>query len=150
MISGTEVKPPPTKPTEKAPAASQIPPPAPVAPVVPVTPPAPVAPVKKSAISKDDLNRRMLNGESIQIVNVLEPDHYNLGFIKGSRKIPLSKLEERMSELDKSKPVVTYCANGDCGASRAAAEKLAAKGFQVSAYEGGIKEWKESGLPIES
>ena len=101
-------------------------------------------------ITKDELNKKMQAGESMQIVNVLDPEKYALGFIKGSKRIPLDKLEARSSELDKSKLIVTYCASSECNASRQAAEKLTAKGFNARAYEGGIKEWKEAGLPTEA
>lgn len=120
------------------------------------TAPAQAAEVKASpaaavkTVTKDELNKKMQAGEAIQIVNVLDPEKYTLGFIKGSKRIPLDKLDARWSELDKSKPVVTYCASRECNASKLAAEKLAAKGFNVSAYEGGIKEWKEAGLPTEA
>ncbi|HVE11801.1 MAG TPA: rhodanese-like domain-containing protein, partial [Elusimicrobiota bacterium] len=83
------------------------------------------------------------------ILNVLAPESYKLGFIKGSKRIPLAELEERVGELDKSKEVVTYCANAGCDASRKAAELLAGEGFKVSAYEGGIEEWTKAGLPTE-
>ena len=95
-------------------------------------------------------SRRKIDlGEDCQIVNVLSPDYYHLGSIKGSLKIPLDKLEMRLDELDKSREVIVYCAHKECDASKRAAEKLEQHGFCVSAYEVGIKEWKEAGLPIE-
>ncbi len=99
-------------------------------------------------ITKEELLKEMKEGR-VQVVNVLDPEWYKLGFIKGSKKIPLGELDKRLSELDKSKEVVTYCANTQCTASSEAAKKLAQKGFKVRAYEGGIKEWKEAGLPTE-
>lgn len=99
-------------------------------------------------ITKEELLKKMKAGE-VQVVNVLDPEWYKLGLIKGSRKIPLGEMEKRLGELDKSKEVVTYCANTQCTASSEAAKKLAKKGFKVQAYEGGIKEWKEAGLPTE-
>lgn len=99
-------------------------------------------------VTKDELERKFKAG-SVQIVNVLEPKDYALGMIKGSKKIPLATLEKRFTELDKSKEVVAYCSGTDCGASHEAAELLAAKGFNVGAYEGGAKEWKAAGLPTE-
>ncbi len=100
-------------------------------------------------ITKEELSAKIASG-SVQIVNVLSPDYYNLGVIKGSKKIPLNELDKRIRELDKTKDVVTYCANYQCTASDAAAEKLAKRGFNVSAYKGGAKEWKDSGLPLEA
>ena len=101
-------------------------------------------------ITKEQLRQKLLQETGTQIVNVLDPKWYELGIIKGSLKIPLRELDKRAGELDKSREVVTYCASYECSASREGAEKLAAKGFKVSAYEGGIKEWKEAGLPLES
>ena len=102
-----------------------------------------------STISKDELSAKLARGERVQLVNALEPEHYNLGSIQGSKKIPLSQLDKRLKELDKKTEVVVYCASYDCPVSHQAAEKLAEEGFNVKAYEGGIKEWKEDGLPTE-
>ena len=99
-------------------------------------------------ISKEGLQAEMKQGK-VQVVNVLEPKWDHLGLIKGSKKIPVSQIEKRAGELDKSREVVTYCASVQCSASRDGATKLAALGFNVRAYEGGIKEWKEAGLPVE-
>jgi len=104
---------------------------------------------KIRTILKEELAQKIRNAEPIQIVNVLDPEHYNLGSIKGSRKIPLDQLKNHLQELDKNIEVVTYCASYDCPASGKAAEKLSSWGFRVRAYEGGIKEWKEAGLPTE-
>jgi rhodanese-related sulfurtransferase len=101
-------------------------------------------------ITMSELDAKMKAGEPLQLINVLDAAHYNLGMIKGSLKIPAAELETRSGELDKSKEVVTYCADVTCSASRKAAELLAAKGFKVSAYEGGIKEWVAAKLPVEA
>ncbi len=100
-------------------------------------------------ISKEDLKRRIDNRERLQIVNVLSPDYYHLGMIKGSSRIPLADLEARAWELDKSREVIVYCASSECDASKKAAEKLSHLGFDVTCYEGGIKEWKEAGYPTD-
>ncbi len=100
-------------------------------------------------ITKDELEKRMKQDPNIQIVNVLEPAYYNLGFINGSKKIPVSQLDSRMNELNKTKEIIVYCAGQDCKASHEAAEKLFANGFQVLIYNGGLKEWKSAGLPME-
>lgn len=107
-----------------------------------------VADVK--VMTKDALNEKIKKGEKFQLLNVLDPQYYNLGLIKGSKKIPLAELDKRSTELDKSQDVVTYCADAACSASRKAAELLAGKGFKVSAYEGGIKEWTAANLPVDA
>jgi rhodanese-related sulfurtransferase len=100
-------------------------------------------------ITRDQLHDKLSNNEPVQVVNVLNPAYYNLGFIKGSKRIPVSELDKRRHELDRNREVVTYCAGYECSASSEGAEKLSAMGFNVSAYEGGIKEWKAAGLPTE-
>lgn len=115
-----------------------------------------VKPVKKGqaaalkVVTKDELSAKLKSGAPFQLVNVLDPQYYNLGIIKGSLKIPAAELEKRLGELDKSKEIVTYCADTSCSASRKSAELLAAKGFKASAYEGGIKEWTAAKLPVEA
>jgi rhodanese-related sulfurtransferase len=104
---------------------------------------------KIRTITKEELAQKIENVQPVQIVNVLDPKYYHLGFIKGSKRIPLDQLDKRLAELDKNLEVVTYCASYDCPASGQAAEKLLNKGFRVSVYEGGIKEWLEAGLPTD-
>lgn len=99
--------------------------------------------------SKRELEEMVRYEEDVQLVNVLSRDYYPLGSIKGSLKIPLDELEDRLNELDMARPVVVYCASYECMASRKAAELLSGKGFHVKAYEGGIKEWKEAGYPLD-
>ncbi|MGE4233997.1 MAG: rhodanese-like domain-containing protein [Bacteriovoracia bacterium] len=100
-------------------------------------------------ISKEDLKDKLDNKAPVQVINVLEkPEVGNLKLILGSKNIPLSELSHRLDELDKSKEVVVYCSSYLCTASKEAAKQLKRNGFKVKAYEGGLKEWTESGLPI--
>lgn len=100
-------------------------------------------------ISTEELRLKLAEGEPIQLVNVLDPSYYRMGWIPGSRKIPVAELERRIGELDQSKEVIAYCAGPECHASMEGAQKLADQGFRVRAYEGGLKEWKQAGLPLE-
>ena len=86
----------------------------------------------------------------VTVVNVLEPEAYKKIHIKGSISLPLRELEAgKWQDLDFTKELVVYCSSCDCNASREAAKMLESKGMDVSAYEGGIKEWAEAGLPTE-
>jgi len=96
-------------------------------------------------ISKEELQ----DANDVIILNVLSREYYEKLHIKGSIGVPLNILKEIAPALDKSKSYVTYCAHQQCDASRKAAEFLQEKGFSVKAYEGGIKEWAESDLPVE-
>lgn len=100
-------------------------------------------------ISKEELSKK-LGSPGLVVVNVLAAPAYEKIRIKGSISIPRSELEEgRWKELDRSKEIVTHCSSYECGASRMAAEFLEKKGYNATAYEGGIKEWAEAGLPME-
>jgi rhodanese-related sulfurtransferase len=93
---------------------------------------------------------RLMEEHSVTVVNVLGREAYENLRIAGSVWIPFDILEERGWEmLDKERPVVTYCASSSCGASLTAAAILREHGIDASAYEGGIKEWAEAGLPVE-
>lgn len=100
-------------------------------------------------ISKDELVGKFAS-PGLVIVNVLAREGYDKIHIRGSVSVPRGELEAgRWQELDKSKEIVVHCSSYSCGASRLAADFLEAKGFNVKAYEGGIKEWAEAGLPTE-
>ncbi len=60
---------------------------------------------------------------------------------RGAINIPLSDLENRIDELDKSKTIIVYCKSG--GRSRTASETLAQHDFIVYNMLGGINAWKE-------
>jgi rhodanese-related sulfurtransferase len=101
------------------------------------------------SISRDELAAKM-KSSSVVVVNVLARQAYEKIRIKGSISIPRNELEAgRWKELDPKRDVVVHCSSYECGASRLAAEFLDVRGFDVRAYEGGLKEWAESGLPME-
>lgn len=82
----------------------------------------------------------------VNLVDVREPSEYEEGHLPGAQLIPVKELRDRLSELDPSKPTITYCAAGV--RSRAAAAILMRSGFkEVWSMEGGIRAW--SGLVAE-
>ena len=100
-------------------------------------------------ISKEELKEKM-EAKRVVVVDVLSGDSYANKHIKGSRSIPLEELQsEGWKRLDKDSEIVTYCAGYACSLSKKAAGFLKGKGFKAKAYEGGIKEWSESGYPTE-
>ena len=60
--------------------------------------------------------------------------------------IPEDDLEDRLDELDRTRPVVTVCRAGT--RSDAAADWLRSQGFDAENLEGGMLAWKWAGLPI--
>ena len=84
----------------------------------------------------------MLEGspEEIILLDVRTEGEYSGEYIPGAVNIPLSDLENRIGELDKSK-VIVYCQSG--GRSGTASETLAQHGFAVYNMIEGINAWKE-------
>lgn len=74
----------------------------------------------------------MLNGG--QIIDVRTESEFRGGHIKGSKNIPLATIKNHLSQLDKSKPVITCCASGMRSAS--ARSILKSNGFS-EVYNGG-------------
>ena len=75
------------------------------------------------------------------LLDVRQPKEYEDEHIPGAKLIPLPGLKEGLSELDKQKPVVAYCAIG--GRSLAAAQLLSGLGFkEIYNLKGGIKAWR--------
>lgn len=84
------------------------------------------------------------------VVNVLDKELFDDCHITGSINIPLDQLEQNMDTIERDADLVFYCSNYQCTGSWYAAEKFSAHGFEnVAAYEGGMAEWYQAGLPVE-
>jgi len=84
------------------------------------------------------------------IVDVREKDDWNEHHIHGAIRIPLSQLNDRLSELEpyKNRPLITQCQAGMRSAQ--AQLMLKAAGFaKVYLMNGGIQAWHEQGLVTE-
>lgn len=91
----------------------------------------------------------LVNKEEGVFVDLRDHGEYSKGHIVGAINIPLAKLDERASELQKfqEKPVVLVCKMGQH--SGAAGKKLGAQGYsQVYRMSGGMMEWTSSQLPL--
>ena len=78
--------------------------------------------------------------QEVTILDVRQPGEYEEGHIPGAKLVPMAVLTDSLAEIDRSKPVLVYCAIG--GRSRIAAQTLAGKGFdQVINLSGGFKAW---------
>jgi len=95
--------------------------------------------------------KEKLDHNEVKLVEVLDKEAYNKEHIKGAMNIPLERIgteaKDRFAEDDQ---IVVYCSNFDCSASPTAAKKLDGLGFKnVYDYQGGKKDWKDAGLPME-
>jgi glyoxylase-like metal-dependent hydrolase (beta-lactamase superfamily II)/rhodanese-related sulfurtransferase len=86
----------------------------------------------------------------VQIVDVREPDEFNgsLGHIPDAVLLPLGKLNERIGEISKAKPVVVVCRSG--ARSAQATVLLGKAGFEkVANLSGGMLRWRAQRFPVD-
>ena len=87
-----------------------------------------------------DVKRRMDAGEDLLILDVREPNEYQINRIAGSTLIPLGELPRRYQELDRNREIIAQCKMG--GRSAKAVDFLRSVGFtKVKNLRGGILEW---------
>ena len=104
-----------------------------------------VAEAARPATSADALTSRELKaeldrGEVLQIIDVREPQEYQINRIPGSILIPLGELPKRYVELDPNANLVMQCKSGMRSAK--AQEFLRSKGFtRVRNLTGGVLGW---------
>lgn len=85
----------------------------------------------------------LMKKNGAQLIDVRTPREFSNGFIEGAKNIDYNgdTFEKQMKKLDKTKPVLVYCAAG--GRSENAAELLQEWGFkEVYDLEGGYNGWK--------
>jgi|SRR6056297_291636 len=101
-------------------------------------------------IKRDELKEK-LDSNEVKLIEVLNEEDYNKEHIKGAMNIPLKRIgTEAKDKFDEDDHIVVYCSDVDCSASPTAAKKLDALGFKnVYDYQGGKKDWKDAGLPME-
>jgi adenylyltransferase/sulfurtransferase len=107
----------------------------------PATPqPATGASVNEWEITPVELKKRLDAGEDLFILDVREPNEYQINRIPGSTLIPLGELPRRYQELDPNREIIAQCKMG--GRSAKAQEFLKSVGFsKVKNLRGGILEW---------
>jgi hydroxyacylglutathione hydrolase len=86
---------------------------------------------------------------SVTVVDVRGRSEWDAGHLPGAVHIPLATLANRLDELPRDTPVVMQCQSG--GRSSIASALLQAHGFEnVVNLRGGIRGWREAGLPVEA
>jgi adenylyltransferase/sulfurtransferase len=91
-------------------------------------------------ITSVELKQRLDRGDKLTLVDVREPNEYQICRIPGTTLIPLGEVERRLSELNRDDEIVVHCKMG--GRSAKAADILRSKGFtRVLNLKGGILDW---------
>jgi len=115
-----------------------------------VTPaaPEPVAVNTATEITSVELKQRLDRGDALRIVDVREPNEYQINRIPGSVLIPLGDVPKRQNELDPNDEIVVHCKMGTRSAK--AADFLRSVGFKrVLNLKGGILDWVDKVDPSQ-
>lgn len=97
-------------------------------------------------IDIDQISPRMSSGG--QLVDVREAAEYARARVPGAVNIPMGHLPDRLSSLDRSRPVMLICQAGN--RSAATLDLLLAQGFDAHDVAGGTDAWVTSGRPLEA
>ena len=115
--------------------------------VAPAAPEA-VAVNHATEITAVELKQRLDRGDKLKIVDVREPNEYQINRIPGSQLIPLGDVPKRYEELNKNDEIVVHCKMG--GRSAKAADFLRSVGFtRVLNLKGGILDWVDKVDPSQ-
>ncbi len=99
-------------------------------------------------ITPVELKQKLDAGETPFILDVREPNEYQINKIPGSTLIPLGELPRRYQELPRDRDIVAQCKMG--GRSAKAMEFLQSVGFtRVKNLRGGILEWIDKVDPTQ-
>lgn len=105
---------------------------------------------QNAVLTVDAFDQKLKNSPGVQLVDVRTPREYAAGHLKGALNYDYNgnEFEKQIARLDKTRPVMVYCAVG--GRSAGAAARLRTLGFpEVYDMRGGFNAWKAAGKPAE-
>jgi rhodanese-related sulfurtransferase len=90
---------------------------------------------------------QLINSKHAQVLDVRASEDFGKGSLPNAKNIPTAKLQGRIGELKKDRPVIVVCNTGKTAGPAAA--QLRAAGFaEVFILAGGLTAWREAGLPL--
>src|SRR6476660_1720638 len=102
--------------------------------------PEPITVNHATEITSLELKQRLDRGDRLKIIDVREPNEYQINRIPGSELIPLGDIPKRYGELNPEDELVMQCKSG--ARSGRAADFLRSVGFKrVLNLKGGIVDW---------
>ncbi len=92
------------------------------------------------SIKPGELGERMRRGDDLLVIDVREPEEFELARVEGARLLPLSRFSEWASQLDPARETVVLCHHGIRSAQVCAV--LSRQGFtKLHNLSGGIDRW---------
>lgn len=94
-------------------------------------------------VTVTEVKAKLERGDDFDILDVRNPEEWEICHIDGAKLIPLSELPARMHELDSSRDIVVHCKSG--ARSAKAVALLREAGFRkIKNVRGGIIEWAKT------
>jgi adenylyltransferase/sulfurtransferase len=107
--------------------------------------------IEGEVITPEELSTMIKDGFPLQLIDVREPHEQEISNIPGSILMPLNKVTEMASALDKEKFTVVYCKSGIRSAKAIIQLKQSFKFLKIMNLAGGINAWAtniDSSLPV--
>ena len=100
-------------------------------------------------VTPQEVRDAIARGEDLALVDVREPNEWNLGHLPGAVHIPRGVLESAIeTRVPRDRRVVLYCASGN--RSALVADTMQQMGYgKVSSLAGGFRAWAEAGGDID-
>ena len=99
----------------------------------------------------EELLARRARGENLVLIDVREDDEFRVDHAAGAVHLSRGVLERDVERTipDPGTPLVLYCGGGS--RSALAADALRRMGYtEVCSMQGGMRRWRELGLPVDS
>lgn len=108
-----------------------------------IVPEAPQADSNPDEVTVQEMKRALDTPSlGIKVLDVRDPDEYEIAHVNGVPQIPLGSLPQRFTELDPNQQIYLHCKSGK--RSMKALEFLRQQGFKyVKSVKGGITAWSE-------
>jgi len=107
----------------------------------------PGSPHDATALDGPTLWQQAQQGE-VALLDVRPASEFAAAHLPHAYSIPLGELPQRLNELSRALPVVTYCRGPFCLMAQEGVEILRAAGFAAHRLELGVAEWRAEGLPL--
>ncbi len=94
-------------------------------------------------ITATELKARLDRGDDLQVIDVREPNEFEIAKMPGTKLIPLGQVVNRMNEIDSSRETVVHCKGGVRSAKAIEALKNAGFAGPMINLKGGITAWSD-------
>ncbi|PGT91147.1 rhodanese-like domain-containing protein [Bacillus sp. AFS040349] len=96
-------------------------------------------------ISPEEVQKRLENGEKLELIDVREDEEVEAGMIPQAKHIRMNDIPEHLDALDKEKETIYICRSG--GRSGNVCAYLQDKGYNVVNMTGGMLDYKGETKP---